>query len=159
MHADAAELCAIRRRCRRRRRSPTTSGGKHRQRKAKVKSLEAREGSGEPPGRRVYLRCCSEQANDARMIGALRRKWRALLERPRSSAEASACSWDQHGASWTERERLRSVGPGGGLCCPTLGAEGSSGGSGALEGLGRLGITRADSQDARGTLRSGCGGL
>ena len=103
--------------------------------------------------------CCSEQVDDAQMIGALRQKRRELLERPWSLATGLACSWDQCGASWTERERLRCVGPEGGLSIGTGGCRGSSGCSRALEGLGRLRFARGDSQETLGALRIGCDGL
>ena len=98
-------------------------------------------------------------AGNVRMIGALRQKRRALLERPWSSTEASACSWDQCGAFWMERERLCCVEPGDGLSTRTVGVEVSSGCSGALEAVGRLGFARGDSQEALGALRIGCDGL
>ena len=101
------EFCVRRRRRWGRNRGPATSGEKHRQRKEKRKSPEARGGSGEPPGKENYLWCRPKQADDTRMAGALRQNQRMLSKRPRSSATGPARSWEQGGAFWTERRRLR----------------------------------------------------
>ena len=72
-----------------------------------------------------------------KIVGATRLRWGARLEESQSLAKGLASSWDRRGVFWTAREWLRSVGSKGDLCSPTLGVEGSSGHSGALEVVGR----------------------